>query len=95
MRTAVDWGLVVLCGLAAMTSGFLAAVDQVATRRPASADLEVLVLGVGVRVGDVPTWPWLLLTPLLMTATFLLIQRAHRRADDRAHGRADEDGEGP
>ena len=83
MARALDWIVVVVVGFAAMTSGFLAAMSQLAAERPGAAGLEVRVLGVAVEIGSVPAWPWFVATPLLMTATFLLIERAHDRAAAR------------
>lgn len=75
-------------GLAALGSGFLAAVTQVAADAPTAARLRLGPLA----LGQVPTWPWYIITPLLMTATFLAIRRAHdQRARDQGadHDRPD------
>ncbi len=78
------WLLVVVLGLVSLLSGFLGAVSQFAQDRPQAGGLN-LVAGLGL--ADLPTWPWFVLTPALMTVTFLAIERAHdRKPPDRGEG---------
>lgn len=77
MQVLWRWVRAVLLGLASLVSGFLGAITHVAAQQPAARDLRLGQQLFDISLAQLPAWPWYVLTPLLMTLTFLAIEAAH------------------